>query len=93
MPADMAVPTSPDHPVREVTDSLARRFTGRSRVDIETRVRARYHRLAEAARITEHLAVLVEHDVPDQLRSERPQQPAADLRRAARPDADPAQAR
>ena len=77
MPADTDVPISPGQLVRMVTDDLARRFVDCGRSDIEEKARACYGRLVDGARVTDHLAVLVEHDVANQLRAERPR-PASD---------------
>ena len=70
MPADMPVPTSPTHLVHVVTDNLAIRFPDLDRDEIQARVQAAYQRLAEGSRITDHLAVLVQHEVTEQLRDQ-----------------------
>ncbi len=70
MPANMTAPASPEELVAAATDQLARRFRQADRTELRRRVRASYDRLARIARITEHLPVLVEHEVADQLRRE-----------------------
>ena len=67
MPAELPVPGSPDVLVRTVTDVVAAKFPDHDRAEVETAVRRSYQRLAADSRIPDHLAVLVQHEVVDQL--------------------------
>ena len=69
MPADMPIPTSPEHLVRVVTDNIAAKVPDLDRDDIQARVQAAYQRLAAGSRITDHIAVLVQHEAIEQLRA------------------------
>lgn len=55
--------------VATVTDTLAERFPDHTREQIAELVTGVYTRLAGQSRITDHLAVLVQHEVIDLLRT------------------------
>jgi hypothetical protein len=69
MPADMPIPSSPEHLVRVVTDNISAKFPDLDRAQIQTRVQATYQRLAADSRISDHLAVLVQHETIEHLRA------------------------
>jgi hypothetical protein len=68
MPAHLDPTGSAEQSISKIATSVAARLPGLDRHTVEPLVRETYERLAADSRITEHLAVLVEQDVVQQLR-------------------------
>jgi hypothetical protein len=68
MPANLDPTDSPEQSITKIANSVATRLPDLDRHVVEPLVRETYERLAAGSRITEHLAVLVEQDVVQQLR-------------------------
>ncbi len=68
MPADMPAPTSPEHLVQVVTTLVAEKYPDLDRRTVTAEVEASYQRLARDCRITDQMAVLVQHDTIESLR-------------------------
>ena len=69
MPADMPVPASPDQLVQILTTNLSAKFPDIPRERVHATVQTTYQRLARGAKITDHLAVLVQHEAGEHLRA------------------------